>query len=136
MLSFIPSPRLLRRAWLPLLAIAIAVPALAAAPKLQALAGWQVGSWQRVAGSATTRVCLRTPGQLLVDNQGEAGSCRFTVIRDSAAAASVTYQCDGKRQGRTDLRRDTADVYTLYAQGVTGKTPFAGRSEWRRLGGC
>lgn len=116
----------------------VATTAAAAAPELRALAGWQPGSWQRSVGEgrAVSTACLATPAQLLLDGRGDAGSCQFTTIRDTATAASVTYQCSDGRQGRTDLRRDTQQVFTLYAQGVSGKRPFADRAEWRRLGNC
>lgn len=117
--------------------LALAAP-VGAAPDLRALAGWQPGNWQRSVGDgkSTTTACLTVPAQLLLDGRGDAGSCEFTTIRDTTTAASVTYQCRDGRQGRTDLRRDTSQVFTLYAQGVTGRRPFADRSEWRRIGRC
>lgn len=118
-----------------LIALAIAAPS-AAAPALRALSNWQPGQWQSSgAGRAPVSICLQKPDALLLAGRPDS-SCRFSTIDDAANVAVVTYQCSEGRQGRTDLRRDTAELYTVDAQGLEGGRPFAGRTEWRRVGAC
>ncbi len=126
-----------RRLMFPLALLLAAGPAVAV-PSIQALAGWRAGSWQERAGKGPPLppVCLTSAERILLGSHGGARGCGFTVVRDGPDAAGVTYVCEGGRQGRTDLRRDTADVYTVYAQGLADKHPFANRSEWRRIGNC
>jgi len=121
---------------LALSASSLSVPVLGA-PALRAFSGWQPGQWQSSGGSgqAPVSVCLRRPDALLLGGRPDS-SCRFSTIQDAANAAAVTYQCTEGRQGRTDLRRDTADLYTVDAQGLDGGRPFAGRTEWQRVGSC
>lgn len=117
----------------------LAGPVLAAVPQLAALAGWRAGLWQEStgeSGGSARSLCLAAPDRMLMGSHGDAGGCEFTTIRDEGSRASITYVCKDGRQGRTDLRRDTADVYTVYAQGLAGGRPFARRSEWRRTGNC
>lgn len=118
-----------------LAALALASPS-AAAPSLRALSSWQPGQWQNVGAAGTSvAICLRQPDALLLAGRPDA-SCRFSTIHDAPNAAAVTYRCAEGRQGRTDLRRDTAELYTIDAQGTDAGRPFAGRSEWRRIGAC
>ena len=116
--------------------VALAAPAVAA-PSLRALSNWQPGQWQSSgsAGQSPVSICLQRPDALLLAGRPNS-SCRFSTIHDASSAAVVTYQCAEGRQGRTDLRRDTADLYTVDAQGLEGGRPFAGRTEWRRVGSC
>lgn len=115
----------------------LATPVAAAAPGLKALTGWRPGLWQAQAGDghAAAPACLAGPESMLLGGRADAG-CSFTVIADTDQSAVVTYRCADGRQGRTEVRRDTADIYTVDAQGLEGGRPFAGRSEWRRLKGC
>ncbi|QMW23547.1 hypothetical protein [Sandaracinobacteroides saxicola] len=81
-------------------------------------------------------LCLDRPVQLLFDGDPPAAKCEWTVLGDEATKAAVSYRCNGKRSGRTDLRRDAAGVYVVDAQGIAGALPFARKSEYRRTGAC
>lgn len=118
------------------LTFVLAMPAVAA-PSLRALSNWQPGQWQSKGsgGQAPVSMCLQSPDLLLLAGRANA-SCRFSTIEDATNAAVVTYQCSEGRQGRTELRRDTAELYTINTQGLEGGRPFAGRTEWKRLGSC
>lgn len=111
--------------------------AAVAGPSLGAFGTWRAGVWQQTpeGGRAGAAKCLDVPVVLLLGGRADA-ACRFSVIANHPEAASVTYQCADGRQGRTEIRRDTADVYTVDAQGVEAGRPFADRSEWTRLGAC
>ena len=119
-----------------LAALAFAAPS-GATPSLRALSNWQPGQWQSSGGigQASVSICLQKPDALLLAGRPNS-SCRFSTIQDAANAAVVTYQCTEGRQGRTDLRRDTSELYTVDAQGLEGGRPFAGRTEWQRIGAC
>ncbi|MCG2839689.1 hypothetical protein L6Q21_01675 [Sandaracinobacter sp. RS1-74] len=125
------------RILLPLVAGLLAGPALAAAPSLQALSGWQAGQWRaaEVGGHPAAPICAASPETMLLAGRPNAG-CVFTVIEDTSNMAVVTYRCAGGRQGRTEVRRDTSDLFTVDAQGLEGGRPFASRTEWRRAGRC
>lgn len=120
-----------------LLALFAASPSLAASPALRALSGWLKGSWQvtDLGDKAVQTRCVSQPDAMLLANRPDA-SCQFSVIRDDASSGVVTYRCAEGRQGRTELRRDTAGLFNVDAQGIEGGRPFASRTEWRRVGAC
>lgn len=120
------------------LILGLVASAASALPPLKALDGFQAGQWQVKAIGATDggrEVCATGPEMMLTGGRSPA-QCEFTSISDSDGEAVVTYHCPGGRTGRTAIRRDAAGIYTVHAQGVDGGRPFAGRSEWRRAGGC
>lgn len=125
----------MRRA-LPLLLL-LAGPAFADSPPLKAFADWQAGQWKAgmVGGRSRAPMCLALPETLLAGGRPQPG-CVYTVIRDDADSAVVTYRCPGGRQGRTEVRRDAQNIYTVDAQGVADGLPFGDRAEWRRVGAC
>lgn len=121
-----------------LVALSLTVPAMASAPALKALSGWRGGQWRAGeigGGHPGTPQCLRQPDAVLLAGRSNAG-CQFSVIQDDANAGVVTYRCSDGRQGRTEVRRDTADLLTVDAQGVENGRPFASRMEWSRAGNC
>ena len=119
------------------LALLVAAPSLATAPALNALAGWRAGQWQvgEVGGHPSGPHCVARPEAMLLAGKPNA-SCQFSVIQNETSSAVVTYRCADGRQGRTEVRRDTGDLFTVDAQGVEGGRPFASRTEWRRTGSC
>lgn len=126
---------------LPLFAVLLlATPAMAAAPALAALkTGFRPGMWNvsRIGEqeSSGKPICVRSMERLLT--AGRAGrACNFTVITDTQSEGVVHYRCEGGLSGRTVIRRDTAALYTIMAQGIEKGMPFAARTEWRRTGDC
>jgi hypothetical protein len=120
-----------------LAALSLAAPALAAVPPLKALSGWRAGQWRvaTLGGHPAAAQCVADPGALLLAGR-PANGCQFSVIEDEPGSGVVTYRCSDGRQGRTEVRRDTGDLFTVDAQGVEGGRPFASRTEWRRAGSC
>lgn len=120
-----------------LAALILTAPAVAATPSIKALSGWRAGQW-RVAvlgGHPAAAQCVSSPATMLLAGRADA-SCQFSVIQDDASSAVVTYRCGDGRQGRTEVRRDTGDLFTVDAQGVEGGRPFASRTEWAHAGKC
>ena len=101
------------------------------------MADWQAGKW--LVTSTDRRVgaplCLAGPEAMLTGGRPAPG-CVFTVIADEQDAATVTYRCLHGRQGRTSIRRDAHNIYTVDAQGVAHGLPFGELAEWRRVGAC
>lgn len=102
-------------------------------------AGFQPGRWSvsniGERASSGTELCITSAERLLTRGRA-ANACNFTVITDTENETIVTYRCKGGLSGRTALRRDMADLYTMEAQGIENGMPFASRTEWRRIGNC
>lgn len=115
--------------------------ALSPGSNLSALRQLEKGQWELrqrgpAAPSATPRrICVVDPSQLLQVKHGEGGCTRF-VVADTAQRAVVTYQCDGRGSGRTDLRVETPRLVQINAQGVANGAPFVEAIEARRTGDC
>jgi hypothetical protein len=130
------TPPLLAATLFLLIAAAPPVPVI---PALAVLNGgftpgrWEVRSVDSPKGPSRT-LCIASAEAFLMG--GRSGQCRFTIISDGPSEAVVTYRCDGGLSGRTDVRRDTAGLYTLGTQGVERGLPFGAREEWRRTGTC
>lgn len=120
-----------------LLTLSLGAPALASPPALKAFSGWRAGHWRagEIGGPPGAPQCLGRSDSVLLAGRPNAG-CQFSVIQNDDNVGVVTYRCTDGRQGRTEVRRDTADLLTVDAQGVEGGRPFASRLEWRRAGGC
>jgi hypothetical protein len=120
----------------PLLLLAVAA-AADAPPPLAALSSFQPGAWQlkQIGGSSSSSQCLADALPLLTGGR-PATECSFKVISDNPNSATVTYRCAAGRSGHTVIRRDTAGLYTVEAQGLENGLPFASRTEWRRTGNC
>ncbi|MFA7440475.1 MAG: hypothetical protein WCZ66_05840 [Sphingomonadaceae bacterium] len=111
-----------------------------AAPPLQAMHGtFRPGLWQvNEVGDGTDKartICAAAPEQLLTAGR-PARACKSTVIANEPGRGIITYQCKGGLSGRTMLRRDAANIYTIDAQGLDRGRPFALLAEWRRVGDC
>lgn len=108
------------------------------APAPVALAALEPGQWElrgRGEGAETQKLCVTDLRQLLQVRHGKALCPSFTVS-DSAHAVSVTYDCAGAGNGRTDLRVETSRLVQIRTQGVAGGAPFAIAAEGRRVGAC
>ena len=121
----------------PLMSVAVMAPAMAAAPPLKAMNGWRAGQWRvgSIGGQSAAAQCVGDPSAVLLAGRPNAG-CQFSVIQDDASTGVVTYRCTDGRQGRTEIRRDTGELFTVDAQGIEGGRPFASRTEWSRAGHC
>ncbi len=110
------------------------------APRLSALRHLEKGQWElRERGSrpasAPRRICVGDPTQLLQVQHKDGGCSRF-VVADTSEHAVVTYQCNGRGNGRTDLRVETPRLVQIDSQGVADGAPFALSIEGRRTGEC
>lgn len=107
---------------------------------MTALRQLEAGQWElreRGAKQAAPpqRVCVGDPAQLLQVKHGNGGCSRF-VVADTNDHAVVTYQCNGRGNGRTDLRVETPRLIQIDSQGVADGAPFAVSLEGRRTGDC
>ncbi len=112
--------------------------AWAQVPALRALQGFQAGQWQSKSlgnGGDVQSQCLPNVETMLIGSRA-APQCVFTTISDEEDGAVVTYRCASGRSGRTAIRRDTAGIFVIDAQGLEAGLPFASRTEWRRTGSC
>jgi hypothetical protein len=66
----------------------------------------------------------------------DASNCVNTVIEDTLERATITYSCRGVGSGRTTILLDNRSHFTVDAQGIRGREPFALRQEYKRVGGC
>lgn len=120
----------------PLMLLAVAG-AADAPPPLAALNGFQPGAWQvkQIGASGSSSQCIADAQPILTGGRS-APECSFTAIADTANSATITYRCAAGRSGHTVIRRDTAGLFTVDAQGLEDGLPFANRTEWRRTGSC
>ncbi len=108
--------------------------------RLTALRQLEKGQWElRERGARPVagpqRICVGDPAQLLQVKHRDGGCSRF-VVADTAQRTVVTYQCDGRGNGRTDLRVETPRLVQIDSQGVIDGAPFAVSIEGRRTGEC
>lgn len=116
----------------------VAAAAAFAQPVTLALFGggdFQPGSYS-VSGSANR--CIISPESLMhVGLEAADGkSCVHTVVEDTAERATVAYSCRGLGSGRTTIVKDNRNHFTIDAQGIRGREPFAVRQEFKRVGDC
>jgi hypothetical protein len=126
------------RAFIALAALLLPIAVAAdAPPPLAALGDFQPGAWQvkQIGASSSSSHCLADAVPLLTGGRPAPG-CSFTAISDGPDAATVTYRCGSGRSGRTTIRRDAGSLYTVDAQGLENRLPYAARTEWRRTGSC
>tara|TARA_B110001454_G_scaffold193052_1_gene193710 strand:- start:4315 stop:4749 length:435 start_codon:yes stop_codon:yes gene_type:complete len=108
--------------------------------RMTALRQLEAGQWElRERGvkqpANPQRVCVGDPAQLLQVKHGNGGCSRF-VVADTNDHAVVTYQCNGRGNGRTDIRVETPRLIQINSQGVADGAPFAVSLEGRRTGDC
>lgn len=107
---------------------------------IAALSGVERGQWElrdRDAGrnAEPRRICVNDPSQLL-QLKHEKTACRRFVVADVQNRATVTYQCNGSGNGRTDVRVETPRLVQIESQGVADGAPFSLSVEGRRTGDC
>lgn len=82
-------------------------------------------------------ICLADAGALALAGMAPAdSSCVHTIVNDAPDRATITYICKGRGSGRTTIFRDARNHFTVDAQGIAGREPFAMRGEYRRIGDC
>lgn len=120
------------------LAVVVAVPALALAGDIPALARLERGKWL-VRSAAQSRIertiCLGDPALLLQIEHGAAGCSRALVTADEHGG-TIQYTCRGRGYGRTSVRVETSTVATIDTQGLIDGRPFAYRATARKVSHC
>lgn len=82
------------------------------------------------------KLCAATPEALIRLNHSDATGCSDRFVQPGSDRVVVTYSCPARGWGRTELRRETAELYQIDTQGFEGRIPFATRVEARRIGAC
>jgi hypothetical protein len=120
-----------------------AAAAAAQAPQLQLFGSgdFQTGRYSVAAangGGESASKCVASPETLLHAGLEEADgrSCVHTVVEDTPERATVAYSCRGLGSGRTTIVKDNRNHFTIDAQGIRGREPFAMRQEVHRVGEC
>ena len=120
-----------------LCAAALATSAAAPVP-LSGLDRLEHGAWEvraRGVGGDVQKLCVGDPRQLLqVRHLGT--NCSRYVVTDTPDAVTVTYNCPGAGNGRTDLRIETTRLVQIESQGIANRAPFSVSLEARRVGDC
>lgn len=119
------------------LALAGAVPAMAAAGKLAMLDSLDKGMWElRLRGNERQeRICVRDGREFIQVEHHQPGCERF-VVKDSPTEVIVQYTCHGNGYGRTSIRREASGLAQLKSQGISNGRPFSIDAELRRVGSC
>ena len=111
---------------------------LAASTATTALFGQlRLGEWEfRERGAERPRrVCLRSESDLVqLRHRGQ--TCRRILVDEKGASATVQYSCNGAGYGRTQVRRESADLVQLRSDGIERGSPFSLEAEGRRVGNC
>tara|TARA_R100001129_G_scaffold125643_1_gene88026 strand:- start:568 stop:975 length:408 start_codon:yes stop_codon:yes gene_type:complete len=111
---------------------------LAASTATTALFGQlRFGEWEfRERGEdRSRRVCLRTERDLVqLRHRGQ--NCTRILIEEKGSSATVQYSCNGAGYGRTQIRRESADLVQLRSDGIDRGSPFSVEAEGRRVGNC
>src|SRR3546814_12378083 len=81
-------------------------------------------------------LCAADAQALLRLGHGNASGCHDRVVQPGQDRTTVTYSCAADGWGRSELRRETPELYQLDTQGIAPRQPFAFRAEARRIGSC
>lgn len=87
------------------------------------------------AGMKPRPICLISPERMARAGYFREQDCSYNVLADTREHATISYRCEGG-WGRTEIRRDAADLYIVDAQGLLDNKPFARRAELKRTGDC
>lgn len=127
-----------------LLGAGAALPAQAPSPAPSASAlprvvkSIEAGHWEFrdvVEGGKPLHLCLGDKRQLF-QFRHPAPMCRQFVGTNEPEHAVVSYDCEQRGQGRTDLRVETPRLIQIDSRGIADGAPFATRLEGRRIGAC
>lgn len=125
---------------LALCAAGLSIEAARALPqRLAMLSTLERGGWTvRIddgGAEADRRICLRSGTEFLqIQHRGE--PCRRYIMDDQPTRVVIQYSCRGGDFGRTEVRRESADLVQIRSQGTEGGRPFSIRAEGRRSGQC
>lgn len=81
-------------------------------------------------------LCAADAQALLRLGHGNASGCHDRFVQPGQDRTTVTYSCAADGWGRSELRRETPELYQLDTQGIAHRQPFAFRAEARRIGSC
>ncbi|MEM6856807.1 MAG: hypothetical protein AAF559_02975 [Pseudomonadota bacterium] len=114
-----------------------AVPLAAQSDELAMLSGLSKGEWTvKYRGNSPERkICVET-GKELIQLEHDATDCSRYVVEDGVSKVTVQYTCRGKGYGRTDIRRESAQLVQIESQGISSGQPFRLAAEARRTGPC
>lgn len=114
-----------------------ATPVIAQGKALEALSTLAPGSWEIRNRSDNTRhrICVRD-GREFIQLRHRHPGCRRFVIEDTDNRVIVQYTCQGHGYGRTQIRKETAQIAQIESQGVVDGQPFQFSAEARRIGAC
>ncbi|MEL6485949.1 MAG: hypothetical protein AAFQ13_02220 [Pseudomonadota bacterium] len=117
--------------------LAGAVPLAAQSDELAMLSGLSKGEWTvKYRGNSPERkICVET-GRELIQLEHDAPDCSRYVVDDEASKVTVQYTCRGKGYGRTNIRRESAQLVQIESQGISSGQPFKFAAEARRTGPC
>lgn len=119
-----------------ILAGMVLAPASAAGPELAMLNGLRDGSWEiRIRGEGPRKLCVRSGRELIQLRHKQSGCSRY-VIDDKPGEVTVQYSCPGNGYGRTNIRRENAQLVQINSQGIEGGAPFNFSAEGRHVGAC
>lgn len=94
------------------------------------------GRWElRFREGGVQRMCLADPMRLIQLRHPDI-PCDRLVVEDSPSAVTVQYTCRGRGYGRTRIRRESAQLVQVEAQGISDGLPFEFAAEGRRVGVC
>ena len=119
-------------------ALALGAAGLAAAATPALFGKSQPGMWE-LSGMQGTRVparlCIADLTQLAqIEHRGR--GCKQEAIRETATAATFTYQCAPNDYGSSEIKLVTPRNFRIVSQGIAGGLPFAHTVQARRLGDC
>lgn len=94
------------------------------------------GGWElRFREGGMQRICLADAMRLLQLKHPDI-PCDRVVVEDTPSAVTVQYTCRGRGYGRTRVRRESAQLVQVEAQGISDGLPFEFSAEGRRVGTC
>lgn len=116
--------------------LALTVPAFAQ-PALTMLDGLKRGAWELKYrdGTPPRRICVRS-GREFIRLRHPGGDCNRFVVEDAKNGVTVQYTCRGDGYGRTNIRRESAELVQVDSQGIQGGRPFQFSLEARYAGAC
>lgn len=86
-------------------------------------------------GAGASKICVRTGTELLALNP-PAANCRRSIVEDGTSQVVVQDSCRGNGYARTSVRRESAKLVQISAQGFGRGVPFTISAEARRTGSC
>src|SRR3546814_11067568 len=79
-------------------------------------------------------LCAADAQALLRLGHGNASGCHDRFVQPGQDRTTVTYSCAADAWGRSELRRETPELYPPATPGTAHRHPFAPRAPARRIG--